>query len=319
MQAMRLLFLGTSSGTPTRERNVAGAVLRFADGSAWVFDCGEGTQHRLLATDVRPGRIGRILITHLHGDHCFGLPGLLASITVHDRGSAPVEVIGPRGLERWWQVTRQVTGQGLSFPLHFTALDAAAELGERAGHRLTAVALDHRCPSYGYIVREPDRRGRFDPARAAALGVVPGPDFGRLAAGETVCTANGAKVAPEAVLGPTRPGRSIAIFGDAYRPAASSAAVAAALGCDLAVMECTYAAERQAHARKWRHSTTAMVAEFLAATGIPRVILTHFSSRYTVGDAVVGVDDLVREVEAGCPGAEVMAAHDGWEFNLAGS
>ncbi len=310
---MQLIFLGTASGTPSIERNVSALALRFDDGHCWIFDCGEGTQHRLLQSSIRPGRIDRIFISHVHGDHCYGLPGLLASINVHDRGAAPVEVIAPPAIAGWWRCTQKATCQGLRFPVRFTAVAEAGDLGERDGLGVEAVALRHRVPCFGYVLTEAQRRGRFDPARAQALGVPAGPLFGRLAGGETIILDDGRQVAPEAVLGPARPGRRLAILSDTDD---ASAALEAVRGCDVLVHECTYDATRTAKARRWRHSTTAMVADFAAQAGVRQVILTHFSSRYFAEDAVLGIDDLLREVAEACPQAQVHAAYDGWTFTV---
>ena len=312
-KVMQLIFLGTASGTPSIERNVSALALRFDDGRCWIFDCGEGTQQRLLQTSIRPGRIERIFISHVHGDHCYGLPGLLASINVHDRGSAPVEVIAPSAIAGWWRCTQRATCQGLSFPVRFASVEGLDDLGSRDGLRIKVVALRHRVPSFGYVLTEPPRRGRFDPVRARALGVPSGPLFGRLAAGETVTLDDGRQVASAAVLGPTRPGRRVAILGDTDDP---STALEVVRGCDVLVHECTYDATRTSKARRWRHSTTAMVAAFAAAAEVRHVILTHFSSRYFAEDAPLGVADLVDEVADGCPQAQVYAAYDGWTFDV---
>ena len=113
---MDLICLGTGSGTPSRTRNVSGYALRFDDGAVWIFDCGEGTQQQILQSEIKPGRIDRILISHAHGDHCYGLPGLLAAIAVHDRGQQPVEIVGPRGTSDWIRQTLRYSSMHLPFP-----------------------------------------------------------------------------------------------------------------------------------------------------------------------------------------------------------
>lgn len=304
---MRYTFLGTGSGTPSRARNVAGAALRLDDGAVWVHDCGEATQHRLLDTDLSPGRIELILITHLHGDHCYGLPGVLAAITVHGREKEPVTVVGPRGLRSWIELTRSVSRMGLAYPLRFHELpDAGLELTFR-GWTIRAIEMQHRIACYGYVLEEPAHRGRFDATKADALGII-GPDRRRLVAGESVRASDGRLVQPAEVIGPTRPGRRLALLGD------TSAAPQAALACrgvDFAVHECTYDASRAEQGRLWGHSTTADVAAFARAAQPGLLALTHFSSRYSDGEPDrLTVADLVREVEAGAPGVRVVAGND---------
>lgn len=304
---MRLIFLGTSSGTPTRERNVSGLALKFDDGRTWILDCGEATQHRILESEIRPGTIERILISHLHGDHCYGLPGLLAAIGIHDRGREPVEVVGPRGLAAWVTATRRATYLGLSYPVRLTELDGPFRLADLGGLSVEVVPVEHRVPSFGFIIREAERRGRFDEVAAAALGLGHGPERGRLARGEIITLADGRQIRPEQVLGPPRPGRKLVYLGDC---AAAEAAIVPGQGCDALIHECTYDGERSDQAAEWKHSTATMAGRIAARMQARRLVLTHFSSRYTVNGAQKGIADLVAEAAAACPGTEVVAADD---------
>lgn len=303
---MRLTFLGTSSGTPTRERNVSGLALRHDSGACWIIDCGEGTQHRLLATDLRPGRIDLILLTHLHGDHCYGLPGLVASIAVHDRGRDPVTIVGPRGLAAWWQATRRATHLGLSFPVRIVEVPTeGGKLGRWDGCTVTALPLAHRVPCYGYLIEEDQRPGRFDAAKAQALGIE-GRDRGRLAAGDSIVIA-GLQVEAHELIGPPRPGRRLALLGDT---ADATPIADACAGSDLALHECTYTADRQDHANRWGHSTTTQVAAFAHRCRPRQLAINHFSSRYTMPDAEPGVAQLVAEIATQCPDQRIIAADD---------
>lgn len=307
---MRLTFLGTSSAIPTRERGLSAVALRLDDGRVWLVDCGEGTQHRLLHTDLRMARIERILLTHLHGDHCFGLPGLVASLGMHGRRDG-VEVIAPAGARAWLDVTLRTADARLPFPLAIRELEAGGPIA--AGDpSLAALPLVHRVPSYAYAIREAPRRGHVDPARARALGVPAGPLLGALAARRDVTTPDGRRVTPDDVLGPERPGRMVVVCGDSMD---SSALADAVPDCDVLVHECTYDASREAQARQWMHSTSAMVAA-LARAVRPRVlVLTHFSTRYATGGGI-RVEDLEREVAERCPGVRVTAAFDGMQLQV---
>jgi ribonuclease Z len=303
---MRLTTLGTSSAIPTRDRGLSATALRLDDGRVWLVDCGEGTQQRLIDTDLRLSRIERILLTHLHGDHCFGLPGLLASMGMHGRREA-VAVIAPAGARAWLDLTLRTADARLPFPLEVREIAAGGAIAP-GDPSLEAWPLVHRAPSFAYGIREAPRRGRLDAARARELGVPEGAAMGELAAGRAVVVPGGRYVEPASVIGPPRPGRFVVVCGDSMD---SSALAEAARGCDVLVHECTYDAARDAQARQWMHSTTATVAA-LARAVCPRVlVLTHFSTRYAAGDAPIGVDDLRREVAERCPGVEVVAARDG--------
>lgn len=307
---MELTFLGTSAGVPTRQRGLTSMALRFDDGRIWLVDCGEGTQHRLLGSSLRASRIERVLLTHLHGDHCFGLPGLLASLGLWGRRD-PVEVVGPHGLREWLETTLRVSGCHLAFPLTLRELDeGGSALGERDGLALSAHPLVHRVPSYAYVVREAPRRGHVDAQRARSLGVPEGPLLGRLAAGEAVVLPDGRQVESAQVLGPPRPGRVVAVCGDSS-DSSSLLQVPGLEGCDLLVHEATYDGSRAAQAAMWSHSTTEQVAELARALRPRCLAITHLSARYTVEGASRGAEALRKEVEAGCPGIRVALADDG--------
>ncbi len=304
---MQLTFLGTSAGIPTPERGLSALALRLDDGAIWLVDCGEGTQQRLLASDLRLSRIERILLTHLHGDHCFGLPGLLATMGLLGRRD-PVEVIGPAGLREWLETTLRTSATHLPYPLELREVALRCDLGTRGDIAIEACPLLHRVPSFAYVLREAPRRGHVDPDRARSLGVPEGPELGRLAAGETIVLADGRRIEPGQVLGAERPGRVLALCGDSRD---SRVLEESARRCDVLVHECTYEAAKGEAAHRYGHSTSEDVAALAGAIRPALLVLTHFSSRYTVRDAAVSVDALRREVEERCPGQRVVMAADG--------
>ncbi len=312
---VRITFLGTSSGAPTRNRNVTAQVLSLDSGGLLMLDCGEATQHQLMRAGLRSSRIERILLTHLHGDHLYGLPGLLACMTIHER-SAPVQLIGPLGLREFVATVLRLSHTGLSFPLDIVELSGERALDPCAEVALSAYPLVHRVPCFGYCLTEAPRPGRFDPARAAALGIPPGPLFGRLQAGHTIILQGGAVVQPTQVLDPPRSGRKVVLLGDTED---ADGIATAAQGCNLLVREVTYDATRTDKARQWGHSTSTMTGEFAAAVNARELIITHFSSRYTdgaEGDQLT-VADLVAETAASCPRTRVLAADDLWSHDIA--
>ncbi len=312
---MRITFLGTSSGAPTRTRNVTAQALSLDSGGVILLDCGEATQHQLMRSGLRASRIERILITHLHGDHLYGLPGLLACMTIHER-SAPVQLVGPLGIREFVATVLRISQTGLSFPLDIVELEAGRPLDPCGELALSAHPLVHRVPCFGYCLAEGPRPGRFDPAKAAALRIPMGPLFGRLQAGESITLDDGVSVQPAQVLSPPRPGRRVVLLGDTED---ASGIAAAAHGCDVLVREVTYDAGRTDKARQWGHSTSAMTGGFAAEVGARVLIITHFSSRYTDGASgdQLTVADLVAETAQHCPGTRVLAADDLWSHEVA--
>lgn len=273
---MRLVPLGTSSGQPTADRHVSGLAVDL--GRRWVLvDCGEGTQQQIMRSPLAFKRLDTILLTHLHGDHVLGLPGLLGTLGLNGRRE-PLRLVAPLGVRSWLDAMLALPILGVDFPLEVTELDPSdaedgpVDLPSVDGWTLRARLLRHRAPSFGYRFDEPDRAGEVDVAAARALGIEPGPALGRLQRGETV---DG--VTPDQVVGPPRPGRSIVVTGDTgFTPAT----VALAAHADVLVHECTYAADDHDLCVQWTHSCSVDVAQVVVQAGVQAVVLQHFSARY---------------------------------------
>jgi ribonuclease Z len=302
---MELTFLGTSAGVPTRSRNVSGLALR--TGSGWdLFDCGEATQHRLLRTSLSIPKLRRIFISHLHGDHCFGLFGLIGSRSIAGT-TAPLTIFGPAGLSSMIDTVISTSRTHVPF-----AMDVV-ELGPDGGRvvdtddlTIDAVPLAHRVTSYAWSWREADRPGRFDADAARAAGVPEGPMFGRLQRGEAVDLDDGRRVSPEQFTGPRRTGRRIVVAGDNRDPAALFERTD---GADVAVHEATYTEPVLAQLGDDRgHSTAARVALAAQRTGVRNLLLTHFSSRYADRGDGPTIDDVRREAREHFAGGLHLAA-----------
>jgi ribonuclease Z len=259
VQDIRIIFLGTSSGTPSRDRNVS-SVAVVLDGTVLLLDCGEGTQHQLQRAPVRSGAIEAICITHLHGDHVYGLPGLLATMTMNARAQ-PLTLVGPEMLRPYVECVLATTDHHPMFPV-----DIAPPPYRGRGFTVVSAPLEHRIPAFGYCIIEDDRPGAFDVAKARALGIPPGPQYGELIRNHD-----------PRVLGPPRRGRRIVYCTDT-RPCAS--AVELARGADVLIHEATYTSDLAKDADERRHSTAAGAARVAAEAGVGRLILTHFSTRY---------------------------------------
>lgn len=275
---MLLYFLGTGAGKPSLRRNVTALVLSLPAPSkeVWLFDCGEGTQHQLLQSPFRLHRIRRIFLTHLHGDHIFGLPGLLGSRSFTGKDKE-VNIHGPAGIKDFLNTALGVSRTRLSYPLIIEEMEAGTEV--RIDDWLVKTALlEHGIPSFGYRLEEPNRPGKLAAHRLQELGIPPGPIYGRLKQGETVVLANGQVLDGKDFVGPERRGRHLVFLGDTrYTPAA----IELALEADLLVHEATFGAALQDKASEFYHSTTAQAAQVAAFAKVGTLVLTHFSSRYS--------------------------------------
>ncbi|PLO34361.1 ribonuclease Z, partial [Klebsiella pneumoniae] len=173
---MELTFLGTSAGVPTRTRNMTSIILNLQQptrAEMWLFDCGEGTQHQFLHTPYHPGKLNKIFITHLHGDHLFGLPGLLCSRSMQGN-SLPLTLYGPKGLKEFVETALRLSGSWTDYPLTIIEVGPGLVFDEE-GYRVTAYPLSHPVECYGYRIAQHDKPGTLDAAQLIADGVPPGP------------------------------------------------------------------------------------------------------------------------------------------------
>lgn len=274
-------LIGTAASVPTSARGTA-ATLLARGGDRWLIDCGEGTQRQLLRSGQGLIDLDVILITHLHGDHYLGLPGLFKTYGLRGR-ERPLELIGPRGLFRLLDTLRPIIGR-LPFPVDLEEIDepGPADAVRGDGFRIVAFPTHHSVPSLGYALVEDPRPGAFDIDAARALGVPEGPDFGVLQRGGDVTTPEGRVVRPEEVLGGARPGRTAVISGDT-EPCAST--VDAARGAEVLVHEATFLDEDRGRARETRHTTVREAAELAREADVGLLAVTHLSSRFTPADA----------------------------------
>lgn len=299
---MHLVFLGTSSGIPTRQRGLAAVALELAERrETWLFDCGEGTLHAFMAGRASLARLRRIFITHLHGDHIYGLMGILSSRNMLQLQS-PIDVYGPAPLAEYLRGCVRTTMTGFGYPFEVHELQPG-DVVQASDHRVACLALTHRVPTLGYRVEEPARPGRFELDRAAALGVPAGPLFGRLQQGQDVTLDDGRLIRSAEVVGPSRPGRVVALCTDTTY---CQSAVTLARDADLLIHEATYAQCHHELAVGRLHATAAMAATVARQAAARQLWLTHFSPRYETGQPV-GVDELVAEARAIFPATHAAA------------
>ncbi|WP_426448250.1 ribonuclease Z [Siccibacter colletis] len=295
---MELTFLGTSAGVPTKTRNVTAILLSPLTNSPelWLFDCGEGTQHQMLHTAYNPGKLTRIFITHLHGDHIFGLPGLLCSRSMAG-SQLPLTVYGPKGIRQFIEMSLSLSGSWTSYPLEIIEIDGGVVLDDD-DLRVTAYPLTHPVECYGFRIEQHDKPGALDAARLIAAGVTPGPLFQQLKQGKSVTLEDGRVVNGADYLGAAQRGKILALFGDT---GPADAALSLARDADLMVHEATLEADMAEKANGRGHSTTVQTADLARTAGVKRLVVTHISSRY---DAA-GCEALLTECQAVFPGSEM--------------
>jgi ribonuclease Z len=275
---MEFQFLGTSSGTPSKARNVTALALRASSSRDWVLiDCGEGTQHQILRTALSLHELRAIFITHMHGDHCYGLPGLLASAGMMNR-TGHLFVVGPAPLRGFLQGVMDSTELGLPFPIEFVdvaVLEGAAVLQD---FTVRPVALSHRIPSWAFSFVERRVERKLDTDKLKAAGVAPGESWGRLQRGENVVLDDGRLLRAGDFLLPPRKARKIIVGGDNDRP---ELLVEEARDAEVLIHEATYTEEVLRKVGPGpQHSSARMTASAAAAAGVPNLVLTHFSPRY---------------------------------------
>ncbi len=314
IKALQVTFLGTSSGVPTRARNVSAMALRLPQRSEiWLFDCGEGTQHQFLKSKLRLSQLRRIFISHMHGDHVFGLPGLLASLGLAGDSSG-IELYGPEQLENFLNGVMTSSSSRISYPIKINQVKQSAienhVLLDDDDLVIRCCLLDHRVPAYAYRVEQKPRPGRFDIHRAQSLNIPPGPIYAALQRGETIQLDDGRVLDGKDFCGPSRPGSSIVYCTDTVF---SEAAINLAKGADLLIHEATYAHQDADLAYQRKHSTSTMAAQTAAEARVKQLVLTHLSPRYAPGNRITP-NDLLNEAKTIFP--NTLLAKDFLQLNI---
>tara|TARA_Y100001935_G_scaffold79019_1_gene66088 strand:- start:171 stop:1109 length:939 start_codon:yes stop_codon:yes gene_type:complete len=294
---VNITFLGTSSGVPTLTRNVSSLALKLSQKSeVWLFDCGEGTQLQIMRSNIKSSQIKKIFITHMHGDHIYGLPGLLATLGLAGN-SQGIEIYGPRDLKNFVLSALKNSYCTITFPLHFFAVEDFAfnnnYLYEDNQITVRCSFLKHRLPAYGYRVSEKDKPGRFDIDKAIRLDIPPGPIYSILQSGKQVTLNDGRIFNGNDFCGKPRKGETFVYCTDTIF---SESAVKLSKNADLLVHESTFSEKDKDMAIKKLHSTTIMAAKTALLSNAKKLILTHLSPRYTCKSPITPID-LLKEAK----------------------
>jgi ribonuclease Z len=273
--SLRVTFLGTAGSVPTPKRSLP-AVLIQREGEQLMFDCGEGVQRQMIKAKAGLHRKMKVFISHMHGDHVLGLPGLLQTMALLDR-ERKLDVYGPPGIKRFVESIREIVQFVLTFPVEIQEINEAGVICDEKEYTVQTVWANHVIPNLAYSIVEKSRPGRFYPEKAKILSVPEGPMWSRLQHGHKVKLSDGRVVKPEQVLGSPRPGRKIVYTGDT-RP--FKGFVKFAEGADLLIHDATFDDDLAERAMEDGHSTSSQAAENAKKAKVKRLVLTHISARY---------------------------------------
>jgi ribonuclease Z len=273
--SLKVIFLGTAGSVPTPKRSLP-AVLIQRNGEQIMFDCGESVQRQMMKAKTGFHRKMKVFITHMHGDHILGLPGLLQTMALLDR-EKKLDVYGPSGIKRFLEDIRETVQFVLTFPVEIHEIYEPGVVCEEQDYSVQVVWANHVIPSLAYALVEKPRPGKFYPEKAKALGIPEGTLWSKLQHGHEVKLRNGQVVKPEDVLGSLRPGRKIVYTGDT-RPFKAFTKFAA--GADLLIHDATLDDALAERAEQDGHSTPDQAAKNAKKAKVKQLVLTHVSARY---------------------------------------
>ena len=269
-----VIFLGTGGSWPTVKRNVSAIAVK-RGGEILLFDCGEGTQRQIQRSGLSYMQIKSIFISHFHGDHFLGLPGLIQTMQLNDR-KEPLTIYGPRGISRIVEIVKNLGYFRPSYEIVGKDVDEGDEIRFN-GYSVRPFRVEHNVPALGYVLEEDMRPGRFNKKKALELGIPEGPLFGRLQRGESIKLKDGRVITPDMVLGPPRPGRKVVYTGDT-KPC--NKVVEFARNADLLIHDATFLSDLEDVAIEYGHSTARQAAEIAKEANVDKLVLTHISPRY---------------------------------------
>jgi ribonuclease Z len=273
--SLRVIFLGTAGSVPTPKRSLPVIIIQ-RKGEQLMFDCGEAAQRQMMKAKTGFHKKMKVFISHMHGDHLLGLPGLLQTMALLDR-ERKLEVYGPQGIKRFVEAIRETVQFVLTFPVEIHEIEEAGVVCEEEEYTVEAVWANHVIPSLAYALVEKPRPGKFYPEKAEALGVPEGTLWSKLQHKHEIKLPDGRVIKPEQVVGPPRPGRKIVYTGDT-KPFKGFVKFAA--DADLLIHDATLDDELAERAAEGGHSTPSQAAENAKKAKARQLVLTHVSARY---------------------------------------
>ncbi len=279
---LQVIFLGTAGSIPTKNRSLPAIAIR-RKGELIFFDCGEGVQRQMVKASLGFNRKMKVFITHMHGDHILGLPGLVQTMSLLGR-TKKLEVYGPGGLQAFIQAIEKTVQFTLTFPLETLEIKNDGIVCAEKEYNIHAAEADHSVPAFAYSLIEKPRPGKFYPEKAQALVVPEGKLWSKLQHGSVIKLPNGRIVKPQEVVGPLRPGRKVVYTGDSR---SSECLVKLAKNADLLIHDCTFDDELSERAEEDGHSTPRQATKTAKQAAVKQLILTHISARYKTPDLLL--------------------------------
>jgi len=314
---MKVIFLGTSSGMPTLKRNVSSIALVFINkNKIWLWDCGEGTQQQIQKTSLKLSKLEKIFISHLHGDHLFGLPGLLASRGLRGgKNQQKVQIFGPEGLDIYLKETQNITKTYIPYEIEIKIIPPNLSEGiiwEDEDYIVRYIEVNHNIKTYAYSVEEKKDRSHFLIDKARRLNIPPGPIYRTLKEGKTAELPNGRIFQGKDFVSEIRKGRKIVFCGDTTY---CENLLHLAKGADLLIHEATFSQKEEDLAKRNFHSTTTIAAKVAKEAQVKQLILTHISPRYSSNNKLtITESDLLVEAQNVFP--DTILADDFMEYEI---
>ena len=270
---MKLVFLGTSAAQPTERRGLSCICLE-NDGEILMFDAGEASQISYMKSGLGWNKKMKLFVTHLHGDHCVGILGLLQTMSMQNRTES-LEIFGPKGIDEFLAANIKILNFGLSFSILITIVKEG-KIFENKKFSMYAAKANHSITAFSYLFKEKDKPGRFNVEKAQELGIPEGELWNKLQNGEEII--NNEKIIKSIqVLGKKRPGKKIGISGDTMPTKELEVFFKE---CDYLVFDSTFLDEEKQKAQDTCHSTAKQAAQLGKNSNVKNLILTHFSARY---------------------------------------
>jgi len=314
---MKVIFLGTSSGMPTLKRNVSSIALIFIQkNKLWLWDCGESTQQQIQKTSLKLSKLEKIFISHLHGDHLFGLPGLLASRGLRmGKNQQKIQIFGPEGLDIYLEETLRITKTYIPYEIEIKIIPPNLSVGiiwEDEEYIVRYSEVNHNIKTYAYSVEEKKDRSHFLIDKARRLNIPSGPIYRTLKEGKTAQLPNGRIFQGKDFINEIRKGRKIVFCGDTTY---CENLLHLAKGADLLIHEATFSQKEEDLAKRNFHSTTAIAAKIAKEAQVKQLILTHISPRYSSNDKLtITESDLLVEAQNVFP--DTILADDFMEYEI---